>query len=87
MRTRHAGLDPAVVAIAWKAQHRLHHRYRQMTARGKRHNQIFRQGNLQCIPPPSLLESYLVQWILKLKPVVPTVMTSKSCIGTFFPGP
>jgi transposase len=40
LRARHAGLDPAVVAIAWKAQHRLHHRYRQMTARGKPHNQI-----------------------------------------------
>jgi transposase len=40
LRARHAGLDPAIVAIAWKAQHRLHHRYRQMTARGKPHNQV-----------------------------------------------
>ena len=40
LRARHTDLDPAVVAIAWKAQHRLHHRYRQMTARGKPHNQV-----------------------------------------------
>ena len=40
LRARHAGLDPGIIAIAWKAQHRLHHRYRQMTARGKPHNQV-----------------------------------------------
>ena len=40
LRARHAGLDPAILATAWKAQHRLHHRYRQMTARGKPHNQV-----------------------------------------------
>jgi transposase len=40
LRARQADLDPAVVAIAWKAQHRLHHRYRQMTTRGKPHNQV-----------------------------------------------
>lgn len=40
LRARHTDLDPAIVAIAWTAQHRLHHRYRQMTARGKPHNQV-----------------------------------------------
>ena len=40
LRARQADLNPAIVAIAWKAQHRLHHRYRQMTARGKPHTQV-----------------------------------------------
>jgi transposase len=40
LRARHTDLPPVVVAIAWKAQHRLHHRYRQMTARGKPHQQV-----------------------------------------------
>ena len=40
LRARHADLDPAILEIAWKAQHRLHHRYRQMTGRGKPHNQV-----------------------------------------------
>jgi transposase len=35
LRTRHATLDDEVIAIAWKAQHRLHGRYRSLTARGK----------------------------------------------------
>jgi transposase len=35
LRTRHATLDEDVIAIAWKAQHRLHARYRSLTARGK----------------------------------------------------
>jgi transposase len=35
LRKRHAGLDEEVIAIAWKAQHRLHARYRSLTARGK----------------------------------------------------
>ncbi len=30
-----AALDDEVKAIAWKAQHRLHARYRTLTARGK----------------------------------------------------
>jgi len=35
LRKRHALVDDAVKAIAWKAQHRLHSRYRTLTARGK----------------------------------------------------
>jgi len=35
LRKRHATLDEEVIAIAWKAQHRLHARYRSLTARGK----------------------------------------------------
>jgi transposase len=35
LRKRQAPLDDAVNAIAWKAQHRLHARYRTLTARGK----------------------------------------------------
>ena len=35
LRKRQAPLDAAVTAIAWKAQHRLHTRYRALTARGK----------------------------------------------------
>ncbi len=35
LRKRQATLDPAVIAIAWKAQHRLHARYRRLTAQGK----------------------------------------------------
>ena len=35
LRKRHATLDADVLAIAWKAQHRLHARYRSLTARGK----------------------------------------------------
>ncbi len=35
LRKRQATLDAAVTAIAWKAQHRLHARYRSLMARGK----------------------------------------------------
>jgi transposase len=35
LRKRQAALDPEVNAIAWKAQHRLHARYRTLTAKGK----------------------------------------------------
>jgi len=35
LRVRQRGLDEAVKAIAWKAQHRLHDRYRQLVAKGK----------------------------------------------------
>jgi transposase len=35
LRKRHAALNEEVIAIAWKAQHRLHARYRSLTARGK----------------------------------------------------
>src|SRR5207247_8858053 len=35
LRKRHERLDKEVIAIAWKAQHRLHARYRSLTARGK----------------------------------------------------
>jgi len=35
LRKRQAALDHKVTAIAWKAQHRLHARYRTLTAKGK----------------------------------------------------
>jgi len=35
LRKRQAGLDDQVKAIAWKAQHRLHARYRTLTGKGK----------------------------------------------------
>jgi transposase len=35
LRRRQAGLSPEVKAIAWKAQHRLHARYRHLTMKGK----------------------------------------------------
>ena len=35
LRKRQASVSPAVTAIAWKAQHRLHARYRHLLARGK----------------------------------------------------
>jgi transposase len=35
LHKRHATLDEEVIAIAWKAQHRLHARYRSLTAAGK----------------------------------------------------
>src|SRR5213594_1660218 len=35
LRRRHDRLDEAVKAIAWKAQHRLHSRYRRLLGRGK----------------------------------------------------
>ena len=38
LRARQQGQPPSVVAIAWKAQHRLHKRYVKLTARGKHQN-------------------------------------------------
>ena len=35
LRKRQASVSDAVKAIAWKAQHRLHARYRHLTAQGK----------------------------------------------------
>jgi transposase len=40
LRKRQAPVSPAVKAIAWKAQHRLHARYRALTARGKCQQQV-----------------------------------------------
>jgi transposase len=40
LRARHAGLDPAITEIAWRAQKRLHERYRTLVAKGKTHNQV-----------------------------------------------
>lgn len=37
---RQAGLSPQVTAIAWKAQHRLHSRYRRLSGRGKPPQQV-----------------------------------------------
>ena len=37
LRKRQEGVSPEVCEIAWKAQERLHHRYRSLSARGKRH--------------------------------------------------
>jgi transposase len=39
IRKRNEGVSPDVQAIAWKAQGRLHHRYRRMLARGKNKQQ------------------------------------------------
>ena len=35
LERRQAGQDPRVIAIAWRAQQRLHHRHRHLTDRGK----------------------------------------------------
>jgi hypothetical protein len=35
LRKRQVTVSPAVTAIAWKAQHRLHTRYRHLVAHGK----------------------------------------------------
>lgn len=40
LRRRQRPLNAAVTAIAWKAQHRLHHRYRRLTGRGKPKPQV-----------------------------------------------
>jgi len=40
LRARQAGLSPEVTAIAWKAQHRLHTRYRRLLAKGKPKPQV-----------------------------------------------
>jgi len=40
LRKRHAGLSAPVKALAWKAQHRLYARYRRLTGRGKRPQQV-----------------------------------------------
>jgi len=40
LRKRQEGLSEEVKAIAWKAQHRLHGRYRRLVAKGKIHQQV-----------------------------------------------
>ena len=40
LRKRQATITPEVKAMAWKAQHRLHTRYRALTARGKSKQQV-----------------------------------------------
>jgi len=40
LRRRHAGVSEPVKAIAWKAQHRLHARYRKLLGRGKCPQQV-----------------------------------------------
>jgi transposase len=40
LRTRHAGLSEPVKALAWKAQHRLHARYRTLIGKGKCPQQV-----------------------------------------------
>lgn len=40
LRARHKGLSAEVTAIAWKAQHRLHTRYRRLLAKGKPKPQV-----------------------------------------------
>jgi hypothetical protein len=40
LRRRQAGIDATVKAIAWKAQHRLHARYRRLTGTGKCRQQV-----------------------------------------------
>jgi transposase len=40
LSTRQKGLSPAVTEIAWKAQHRLHKRYRHLAAKNKHMSQV-----------------------------------------------
>lgn len=40
MRRRQKGLSNEVVAIAWKAQHRLHQRYRHLRGRNKESQKV-----------------------------------------------
>jgi transposase len=40
LRKRQQGLDPEIKEISWKAQSRLHTRYKKLSARGKNKNQI-----------------------------------------------
>ena len=40
LRARQAGLDPVITEIAWRAQKRLHERYRTLAAKGKNNNQV-----------------------------------------------
>jgi transposase len=40
LRARQAGLDPVITDIAWRAQKRLHDRYRTLAAKGKNNNQV-----------------------------------------------
>jgi transposase len=40
LRARQAGLDPAIIEIAWRAQKRLHDRYRTLGRKGKNGNQV-----------------------------------------------
>jgi transposase len=40
LKRRQAGLDREVIAIAWRAQQRLHHRYRRLLGRGKVKQQV-----------------------------------------------
>src|SRR5690242_9295769 len=40
LRQRHGLVDSAVKAIAWKAQHQLHQRYRRLLGRGKTKQQV-----------------------------------------------
>ena len=40
LRARQTGLDPAIIEIAWRAQKRLHDRYRTLAAKGKNNNQV-----------------------------------------------
>jgi hypothetical protein len=40
LRARQAGLDRAITEIAWRAQKRLHDRYRTLVAKGKNNNQV-----------------------------------------------
>ena len=40
LRKRQAAVSPEVRQIAWKAQHRLHARYRHLTARGKCRHEV-----------------------------------------------
>jgi len=40
LKRRQRGLSPAICEISWKAQNRLHHRYRTLMSRGKHHNKV-----------------------------------------------
>jgi transposase len=40
LKAQNLRISPSVAAVAWKAQHRLHDRYRRLTARGKNKQQV-----------------------------------------------
>src|SRR3972149_1107173 len=44
LRIRQEGLSEEVKEIAWKAQHRLHSRYRRLAAKGKPQQQVIKDG-------------------------------------------
>lgn len=52
LRKRQQGLDPPIQEIAWKAQCRLHRRYKTLAARGKNNPQIVTAVGRELLVPP-----------------------------------